>query len=162
MEKNNYLLFFVLETINNIIQYQWQGAAGLVVGLVRKKDILIKIFQLPERWEDTKEIKEPWKTRDWYNKWTQILPFDVLKCLLSFIIPNLEAFLKTNPKASEDQILEHISQETLVGILPTPTRIQPRILEITRNSDMYENAYMWALIQIKSFPYAIVPKEKSN
>lgn len=159
-EKNNYLLFFILETINNIIQYQWQGAAGLVLGLVRKKEILNKIFQLPERWEDTKETKEPWKTRDWYNKWTQILPFDVLKCLLSFIIPNLEAFLKTNPKVSEDQILEHISKETLVGILPPPTRIQPRILEITKNSDMYEHAYLWALIHIKSLPYAIVPKEK--
>ncbi|OMJ93912.1 hypothetical protein SteCoe_2961 [Stentor coeruleus] len=159
-EKNHYLLFFVLETINNIIQYQWQGAAGLVLGLVRKKDILIKIFQLPERWEDNKEIKEPWKTREWYNKWTQILPIDVLRCLLNFIIQKLEVFLKTNPKMSEDQILEYISQETLVGILPPPARIQPRVLEITRNSDMYEHNYTWALIYIKSLPYAIVPKEK--
>ncbi|OMJ84145.1 hypothetical protein SteCoe_14769 [Stentor coeruleus] len=159
-EKNNYLLFYILETINNIIEYQWQASSVLVLNLIRKKETLYKIFQLPERWEETKESTESWKTKDWFNKWAQLLPFDILKCLMQHVIPNLESFTKSNPKASEDQILNHISQITLIGLLPPPGRIIPRIIEVSHYSDIYENAYLWTLIYTKSIPYEIVPRRK--
>lgn len=159
-EKNNYQLFYILETINNIIEYQWQASSVLILNLIRKKETLFKIFQIPERWEETKETSESWKTKDWFSKWAQLLPFDILKCLMQYVIPNLDAFTKLNPKASEDQILNHISQMTLIGLLPPPGRIITRVIEVNNYSDIYENAYLWTFIYMKSLPFEIIPREK--
>ena len=158
-EKNNYSLFNIIESINSLIQYQWTASSGLILGLIRKKDLLIKIFTLHEKWEESKRNEE-WLNKNWYETWTSNLPLDVLKGVLHFLIPQLETYTKSNPKATDQNILEFISITTLVGLLPPPQRIFTRTLEINYPSERCEHVYFWGYMFVKSLPYQLVPKEK--
>lgn len=158
-EKNNYCLFYILETLNNIIQYQWSAASTLILNLIRKKEMVHKLFALPEKWEESKSA-ENWLNKSWYEAWTQSLPLDTLKGLFAHIIPSLENYTKNNSKATDDDIIEFIKGITLVGLLPPPPRIITRLLEVSQGSENCEKIYLWAYIYLQSLPYPIVPKEK--
>jgi High-temperature-induced dauer-formation protein len=157
-EKNHYFLFYILEAINNIIQYQWQGSSYLVLSLIRKKDVLIKIFRISDQWEESRG--NDWCNRDWFESWSKRLPLDVLKAILHYMIPKLEAYNSSNPKATDENILEYINKNTLVGLLPPPPGIVRRLLEVNIYSELYEHAHLWSFVFIKNLPHQIVPYQK--
>ncbi|XP_066923547.1 protein HID1-like [Clytia hemisphaerica] len=55
---NHHLVFFLLETFNNIIQYQFDGNAHLVYAIIRKRNIFHQLANLPT---DPTGIKKPGK-----------------------------------------------------------------------------------------------------
>ena len=44
---NYYLVFFILEILNNIIQYQFDGNCNLVYTIIRKRNIFFNLLNLP-------------------------------------------------------------------------------------------------------------------
>ncbi|XP_057310816.1 protein HID1-like isoform X1 [Hydractinia symbiolongicarpus] len=55
---NHHLVFFLLETFNNIIQYQFDGNAHLVYAIIRKRNVFHQLANLPT---DPSGIKKPGK-----------------------------------------------------------------------------------------------------
>jgi len=53
---NHHLVFFLLETFNNIIQYQFDGNAHLVYAIIRKRNVFHQLANLPT---DPSEVKKP-------------------------------------------------------------------------------------------------------
>lgn len=47
-EKNHSYVFLLLETINNLIQYQYEGCVHLVYSILRRKDIFIELTNTPK------------------------------------------------------------------------------------------------------------------
>jgi hypothetical protein len=156
---SHYLLFYILEAINNLISYQWSAAPGLILALIRKKDIISKAVQIPSRWEENSEFQE-WKTRTWYEGWSSKLPLGVISGVLSHFIPELERFTKANPNVTDENILNFIGSSTLIGIIPAPASVVIRNLELNSQSEYFEHAYMWTFLYLRSLPYELVPRER--
>jgi len=57
---NHHLVFFLLETFNNIIQYQFDGNAHLVYAIIRKRNVFHQLANLPT---DPNVIKKPGQER---------------------------------------------------------------------------------------------------
>ncbi|XP_065659802.1 protein HID1 isoform X2 [Hydra vulgaris] len=58
---NHHLVFFLLETFNNIIQYQFDGNAHMVYAIIRKRNVFHQMANLPT---DPSTVKKPGKTID--------------------------------------------------------------------------------------------------
>ena len=76
------------------------------------------------------------------------------------MIPQLEQFTISNPKADDEKIIDFIKNSSLVGLLPPQPIISVRSLETNKFSEFYEKIYIWSFVYIKSLPLQIVPFEK--
>ena len=157
---SHYSLFYVIESINNLIEYQWSAAPGLILALVRKRDIIGKVMTLSSKWEESTEVQAEWKTKQWFDGWAQRLPLGVISGVMQFFIPELEKFTKTNPTITDENIMNFIAGSTLIGIIPPPPSIVTRNLELNSQSEYFENAYMWTFVYLRSLPYELVPRDK--
>ncbi|CAG9333085.1 unnamed protein product [Blepharisma stoltei] len=66
---NHYLIFYVLEIIANLIQYQWQASSYLILYIIRKKDLFVKLNKLKleeeeNNKEETKKSEESKKSEE--------------------------------------------------------------------------------------------------
>lgn len=63
---NYYLVFFLLEILNNIIQYQFDGNCNLVYTIIRKRNIFFNLLNLPSEQEQLDQIfgKQTTKIKD--------------------------------------------------------------------------------------------------
>lgn len=159
-ENSHYLLFYTLEAINNIVGYQWNAAAGLILALIRKKDAVGKIFTLSSRWEDRKSDEPEWRTKEWFSSWVNRLPIATIVGVFNFFIPELEKFSKNNSNVTDEGITNFILMNTVVGIIPPPSNVVIRNLEMNLNSEYFEYVYLWTFIYLRSGYHEIVPKEK--
>lgn len=75
------------------------------------------------------------------------------------MIPELEGFTKSNPKARDEEIIGFVNKTTLVGLLPPPPRIVTRMLEVDQQSERFELAYLWSYVYLKNLPYEIAMKD---
>lgn len=159
-EKEHYNLFYILETVNNIISYQWNAAAGLILAILRKKDIVQKVFTLRSRWDDNIETNHQWLNEQWFLNWVEKLPLAVLQGVLNFFVPEVEKFALNNPNVSDESILNFILMNTLVGVIPPPGAIVIRNLEMNAYSEYFEYVHLWAFIYTCSSIHEIVPRNK--
>jgi hypothetical protein len=55
---NYYLVFFLLEILNNMIQYQFDGNANLIYTIIRKRQCFFQLLNLPTDAESIEQIVE--------------------------------------------------------------------------------------------------------
>lgn len=65
---NYYLVFFILEVLNNIIQYQFDGNCNLVYTIIRKRNVFFNLINLPTDQSSidavfTKQIKKSFEKK---------------------------------------------------------------------------------------------------
>lgn len=55
---NYYLVFFLLEILNNMIQYQFDGNSNLIYTVIRKRTVFFQLLNLPTDQESIDQIVE--------------------------------------------------------------------------------------------------------
>ena len=74
-QQNHHLIFFLLETINNLVQYQFDGNAPLVYCVIRRRKVFHQLAALPtdensiDRVRCRRGSRKPHKIRYWICGW---------------------------------------------------------------------------------------------
>lgn len=166
-EANHHLVFFLLETFDNIIQYQYEGNQQVVYAMIQNKNVFYQLndLQLPpirastegkkEATEKTEEEKatdgEFVPTVEWLSAWKKKLPLTTSLRLLQYLIPQLEdACKKAGGSLDEDAMLYFLRTTTMVGLLPVPHPIVIRKYQINQFTHLWFTTFTWGVIFLRN------------
>jgi len=167
-ERNHRYVFFLIETLNNIIQYQYEGNSRLIYAILRhansfnkltnvklsdyKQAILQTITDDSPR-EPNSESKDAPNTNaqvfvpteDWINTWKPQLPVGTILQLIEVVSPQI-ATLITGSAIDETHILTYLQNTTLVGLIPVPHPILIRKYQQNEATDIWLTTFIWGVI----------------
>ncbi|KAG6587146.1 protein hid1 isoform x2 [Phytophthora cinnamomi] len=173
-EANHHLVFFLLETFDNIIQYQYEGNQQVVYAMIQNKNVfyLLNDLQLPPIRAATSEKKPASKegegaeegkqqeqttegefvpTVEWLSAWKKKLPLTTSLRLLQHLIPQLEdACKKAGGSLDEDAMLYFLRTTTMVGLLPVPHPIVIRKYQINQFTHLWFTTFTWGVIFLRN------------
>ncbi|CAI5719067.1 unnamed protein product [Hyaloperonospora brassicae] len=175
-EANHHLVFFLLETFDNIIQYQYEGNQQVVYAMIQAKNVFYQLndLQLPpiraassesksmtkKEGDGTEEGKEEEKscsdgefvpTVEWLAAWKKKLPLTTSLRLLQHLIPQLEsACQKAGGSLDEDAMLYFLRTTTMVGLLPVPHPIVIRKYQINQFTHLWFTTFTWGVIFLRN------------
>jgi hypothetical protein len=167
-EANHHLVFFLLETFDNIIQYQYEGNQQVVYAMIQNKNVFYQLndLQLPPirassegkkpAKKEGEEAPEPEKaefvpTVEWLSAWKKKLPLNTSLRLLQYLIPQLEeACAKAGGSLDEDAMLYFLRTTTMVGLLPVPHPIVIRKYQINQFTHLWFTTFTWGVIFLRN------------
>ncbi|GMF41350.1 unnamed protein product [Phytophthora fragariaefolia] len=174
-EANHHLVFFLLETFDNIIQYQYEGNQQVVYAMIQNKNVFYQLndLQLPPIRAASSEGKKPAKkegegaeegkqqepttdgefvpTVEWLSAWKKKLPLTTSLRLLQHLIPQLEdACQKAGGSLDEDAMLYFLRTTTMVGLLPVPHPIVIRKYQINQFTHLWFTTFTWGVIFLRN------------
>ncbi|CAI5709079.1 unnamed protein product [Peronospora destructor] len=173
-EANHHLVFFLLETFDNIIQYQYEGNQQVVYAMIQNKNVFTQLsdLRLPpirassegkkptekegEHVEEGKEQEKPTDgefvpTVEWLAGWKKKLPLTTSLRLLQHLIPQLEeACRKAGGGLDEDAMLYFLRTTTMVGLLPVPHPIVIRKYQINQFTHLWFTTFTWGVIFLRN------------
>ncbi|TDH74369.1 hypothetical protein CCR75_001460 [Bremia lactucae] len=170
-EANHHLVFFLLETFDNIIQYQYEGNQQVVYAMIQNKKVfyLLNDLQLPpiraasegpkivkKEGEQPKELENGHEiefvpTVEWLAAWKKKLPLSTSLRLLQHLIPQLEeACQKVGGTLDEDAMLYFLRTTTMVGLLPVPHPIVIRKYQINQFTHLWFTTFTWGVIFLRN------------
>ncbi|KAJ3000495.1 cell wall biogenesis protein [Globomyces sp. JEL0801] len=83
-------------------------------------------------------------TLPWFNEWKNRLPIQVLSTLVQKLGPQIEAFCIEHDLNVDTKVMEYLSAQTMVGVLPQPH-------PIITHSFIYSNSmHIWGSFYMKS------------
>jgi hypothetical protein len=168
-ETNHHLVFFLLETANNLIQYQYEGNHHFVYQLLLKRQPLVFLRVLPEtvfsdEVASATESSIPVEaehftiqrgysstfvaTKDWLSIWHEKLPFETIGRMLQILAPQVDRVF-TNLASKEEAVVDFLKNGTLVGLLPVPHPILIRKYQSQTAGSLWYQAYVWSVIFTK-------------
>lgn len=176
----NHGLIFLLELLNNVVQYQYEGNTMLVYSVLRHKEVFkqLSLLELPSskrtqtsvaaesgtaeasseneplreaNAEHEESPDEKWvPTEDWLVGWKKKMPLQAVTCLIDYLSPQVEAMCKVNEVTDQDEVLKFLRMTTMVGILPVPHPIVIRTYQASSYTAMWFTSYMWGVIFTRS------------
>lgn len=167
-EANHHLVFFLLETFDNIIQYQYEGNQQVVYAMIQNKNVFYQLNELtlpPIRSdrpaassanaseEGGSEAKDAdfVPTVEWLASWKKKLPLTTSLRLLQYLIPQLEdACEKAGGSLDEDAMLYFLRTTTMVGLLPVPHPIVIRKYQINQFTHLWFTTFTWGVIFLRN------------
>ncbi|KAE8886022.1 hypothetical protein PF005_g16588 [Phytophthora fragariae] len=168
-EANHHLVFFLLETFDNIIQYQYEGNQQIVYAMIQNKNVFYQLndLQLPpiraasakKEGEGAEEGKQQEQTTEgefvptveWLSAWKKKLPLTTSLRLLQHLIPQLEdACQKAGGSLDEDAMLYFLRTTTMVGLLPVPHPIVIRKYQINQFTHLWFTTFTWGVIFLRN------------
>lgn len=175
-EANHHLVFFLLETFDNIIQYQYEGNQQVVYAIIQNKTVFHQLneLQLPpvrrssnptnsrrendESGEDGGVQRTPRNrdgefvpTDEWLMSWKKRLPLTTSLRLLQYLLPQLEdACEKAGGSLDEDAIIYFLRTTTMVGLLPVPHPIVIRKYQINQFTHLWFTTFTWGVIFLRN------------
>lgn len=162
-EANHHLVFFLLETFDNIIQYQYEGNQQVVYAMIQNKNVFYQLneLQLPpirkvERSDaggntDAGGDNDFVPTAEWLASWKKKLPLTTSLRLLQYLIPQLEdACEKAGGSLDEDAMLYFLRTTTMVGLLPVPHPIVIRKYQINQFTHLWFTTFTWGVIFLRN------------
>lgn len=147
-------LVFLIEMVNNIVQYQFEGNSMLIYSVLRQKEIFQRLadLKLPasraSKAADGEPLWEP--TEDWVEQVKKKLPLQAILCLVEYMGPQIEGLCKMNDVTDQDHVLKFLRTTTMVGILPVPHAIVIRTYQASTYTSMWFTSYMWGVIFTRS------------
>ncbi|RLN50972.1 hypothetical protein BBJ29_005677 [Phytophthora kernoviae] len=163
-EANHHLVFFLLETFDNIIQYQYEGNQQVVYAMIQNKNVFYQLndLQLPpiraasakkegEGEQESTADGEFAPTAEWLAAWKKKLPLTTSLRLLQHLIPQLEdACQKAGGSLDEDAMLYFLRTTTMVGLLPVPHPIVIRKYQINQFTHLWFTTFTWGVIFLRN------------
>mmetsp|Transcript_103541 Transcript_103541/g.267799 ORF Transcript_103541/g.267799 Transcript_103541/m.267799 type:complete len:818 (+) Transcript_103541:48-2501(+) len=159
-------LIFLIEMLNNIIQYQYEGNAMLVYSTLRQKEVFHRLadLKLPQRPPSQSQIEEstesadgtpaedvPWNPNEaWLASLKKKMPLQAIVCLIDYLAPHVEVLCKKFDVIDQDEVLKYLKMTTMVGILPVPHPIVIRTYQASSYTAMWFTSYMWGVIFTRS------------
>lgn len=126
---NYYLVFFLLEILNNMIQYQFDGNSNLIYTVIRKRAVFFQLLNLPTDQESIDQVVEKQTQRSKEkqqvsNTPTHLSPTNVDCSTPSSSFPNANASSSSN-KSMEGAIP---AREAEPGTLKTTLAETPSVI----------------------------------
>lgn len=166
-EANHHLVFFLLETFDNIIQYQYEGNQQVVYAMIQNKNVFYQLneLQLPpirkaERADgqagdnnnnNPADENDFVPTAEWLASWKKKLPLTTSLRLLQYLLPQLEnACEKAGGSLDEDAMLYFLRTTTMVGLLPVPHPIVIRKYQINQFTHLWFTTFTWGVIFLRN------------
>uniref|UniRef100_A0A7S2HJT9 Dymeclin n=1 Tax=Alexandrium andersonii TaxID=327968 RepID=A0A7S2HJT9_9DINO len=158
-------LVFLLEMLNNIIQYQFEGNAMLIYSVLRQFECFQHLANLELPVAESLEQadgtdgeapaedagQQPWApTEAWLGSLKKKMPLQAILCLIDYLAPRIQAHCQRNDVTDQDEVLRYLRQTTMVGILPVPHPIVIRTYQASSYTAMWFTSYMWGVIFTRS------------
>lgn len=150
-------LVFLVELLNNIVQYQYEGNTMMVYAVLRQAEVFNKIDRLsladckkPPTQDSSDEAKKWEATEEWMQGVKKKLPLQTLQCLIEYLNPQLEVLCVEKEVTDQQEVLRFLKATTLVGILPVPHPIVIRTYQASPYTAMWFTSYMWGVIFTRS------------
>jgi len=142
---------FLLDTFNNLIQYQYAGNHAIVYGILREYKSFRQISNLrirTSRSPSQSENPHEWiPTDEWLQNWKAQLPLSTCLRLINELLRDLDASNKLTDSA---QIMEYLKTITLVGLLPVPHPILIRKYQKNAATDLWFQRYVWSVLVVRN------------
>ncbi len=122
------MLRLVLEIINSVIQWQWQGNAGLIVAVLRRLEIWKKVSDEVAKGEAVSEL------------------LSVGTALHAKLLPVIEAECLAAEVTDASEAEEIVRKHSLVGIIPPPPVVSSRNFLPSSASSAWLRSYVWGLV----------------
>eukprot|EP00930_Biecheleria_cincta_P045682 TRINITY_DN31487_c0_g1_i1.p1 TRINITY_DN31487_c0_g1~~TRINITY_DN31487_c0_g1_i1.p1 ORF type:complete len:830 (+),score=154.48 TRINITY_DN31487_c0_g1_i1:247-2490(+) len=167
-------LQFLVEMLNNIVQYQYEGNTMMVYAILRQAEVFERLANLSledykprnkkkvsssdgspaageqdaveEQVEDMGWAPSP----EWLAATKRKFPLQALTCLIQHLNPDIEVLCRENEVTDQDEVLRYLKSTTLVGILPVPHPIVIRTYQASTYTSMWFTSYMWGVIFTRS------------
>lgn len=162
-EANHHLVFFLLETFDNIIQYQYEGNQQVDYAMIQNKNVFYQLNELklppvregsrPSSSAEEGQSEQPpfIPTEDWLASWKKKLPLTTSLRLLQHLVPLLEdACEKAGGSLDEDAMLYFLRTTTMVGLLPVPHPIVIRKYQINQFTHLWFTTFTWGVIFLRN------------
>jgi hypothetical protein len=161
-EKSPQFVHLLLETFNNLVQYQYEGNPHIVYSIMRRANIFTELGKKPDieklkKFIIEREQKKPTPvpesqlflpTQQWVDSWKPKLPLNTIIAMINILNPEVEKMC-TKQQATEEDVLVYLKKTTLVGLLPVPHTIVVRTFVTSDRIDVYLTTYCWGLIYLK-------------
>mmetsp|Transcript_5099 Transcript_5099/g.5796 ORF Transcript_5099/g.5796 Transcript_5099/m.5796 type:complete len:699 (+) Transcript_5099:47-2143(+) len=179
-EDNPGCLNFLLDTFNNLIQYQYEGNYHVIYTLCRNKALFDNLKNMEFQPESDPQPKANSitpensseqvasrmtsfiPTEEWFNKWKSDLHINTVARLLDYLQPHVENFCASNgiTSANEKSVMNFLKNTTLVGLLPVPHAIVIRKYEPNKFTTLWFTTYIWGVFFIRNKKYPLWEREK--
>ena len=158
--ENKKYLFYTLEIMNNLVQYQFRSAIHVVYELLSRAAAVDTLLKLDSLVPDHAAIleakaKEAGKeefflpTVDWVMSWRADMKIDTLQALISNLGTQVHEYCETAGVNDELQVTAFIENTTLVGLLPVPHPILIRRYHENTATHIWFRVYAWGLIFLR-------------
>eukprot|EP00922_Rhytidocystis_sp_ex-Travisia-forbesii_P051311 GHVS01076171.1.p1 GENE.GHVS01076171.1~~GHVS01076171.1.p1 ORF type:complete len:784 (-),score=101.79 GHVS01076171.1:124-2475(-) len=159
-------VFFLLDMLNNLIQYQYEGNQKLVYSILRQKDVFLELqnLQFPDKFAENSpasqeasrptadaagedDKSEQWRpTPEWFDDWKSKLPLQTITRLIHCLLPMVETECAEKGLVDQSEVLEFLQRTTMVGLLPVPHPIIIRNYQPNAYTALWFTSYMWGVI----------------
>ncbi|EGF83527.1 hypothetical protein BATDEDRAFT_85070 [Batrachochytrium dendrobatidis JAM81] len=89
-------------------------------------------------------------TEEWFHSWRSQLPLLVLLSLSDYLRPRIEQFCVDNGLNDDRKVVEFLSKETVVGVLPQPHLIMMRSFTYSDPMHVWFTSYFWGTVYLKA------------
>jgi len=169
-------LVFLVEVINNIIQYQFEGNSMLMYSVLRQKEVFERLAELKlpapgsrrgrassaasDQQTPKAEEASPGDVQDPLNTWQpddawlagvkRKMPLQAILCMVEYLGPMVQGMCTEGDVSDQDVVLKYLRQTTMVGILPVPHPIVIRTYQASSYTSMWFTSYMWGVLFTRS------------
>ncbi|KAI8915975.1 high-temperature-induced dauer-formation protein-domain-containing protein [Gorgonomyces haynaldii] len=151
------LLQQLLYIFNTMIQYQYSGNSQLVYTIVRNRTKVEELIGLTfekalelqsKKGKEREDGFQP--TLEWFEQWKQGLPLQVLSILVQTLGQRMEHYCTVNQINDESKLLDFVSKETMVGVLPQPHPLQVCVFVYSNPMHVWFTSYFWGCVYLQS------------
>eukprot|EP00914_Ancora_sagittata_P017610 GHVO01034663.1.p1 GENE.GHVO01034663.1~~GHVO01034663.1.p1 ORF type:complete len:545 (+),score=88.39 GHVO01034663.1:94-1635(+) len=162
-------LFLAFDTINNIVQYHYEGNAKLVYSILRQKELFWDLqnmaFNLkhapkspdaidegrkspvPFARPDGVDANAPWKPSEaWFEDWKGRVPDQVVLRLIDSLLSQVETECQEKGLIDQSEVIKYLQTTIVVGLLPVPHPIVIRHFEETPSTTKWITSFIWGSI----------------
>ena len=162
---NHQYLFFLVDILNNIIQYQYDGNCQLIYAIIRRKSMFARVTDLSMKDWTPKPASVPSSsptdaaaataafipTGEWIKSWKSRLPMGTISKLVYHLVPQVESLCKSSAMAvDENRIIDFLKNTTMVGLLPIPHAIVVRRYQPNKHTNAWFTTYLWGVIFLRN------------
>ena len=136
-----------METINNILQYQYPGNSAVIYALLHASQHVDDLKKL----EFVEQREALYSSRVQFMEWKGQLQYSNLLALLDYFEPLID--LLPEPR-TEIQVKELLQRSTLVGLLPAPHPLLSRTYTANAGGDRWLTHHLWGVVYMsnQTFP----------
>jgi len=162
-ERNHRYVFFLLEAINSLVQYQYEGNVQVVYAILRYKKAFARLanMTLVPPGDDESEVEASLGgpvqqqrgsdkdgfvgTQAWFDEWKTKMPLGTVLRVIDHLSPTVKDLL-TGTAEDDAKIVEYLTKTTLVGTLPVPHPILIRKYQQNSATASWFRNYLWGVV----------------
>lgn len=157
-EANHQLMFFLLDTLNNILQYQYAGNQHLVYAILQHQEIFqqLEVLSMPSMHTqpDNQEVSATRfvPTQEWFETWQSKLQLTPILRLIQHMSPRIDQIVAESGNGSIDEanMMKFLKTTTMVGLLPVPHPIVIRKYQPNDFTNLWFTTFTWGVIFLRN------------